>query len=114
MTIKKDEQTKSIDLAPMGVKSTAWHFTEALKKIKDYTKNDEVVLGGDLLKKTDNKIEYLYTSWSYDYNFKLTKKQNATNALKKFYDFITLCEKNKFGGVDVNNIFVDFVIMNDK
>lgn len=56
-----------VDLSPIGVNSFAWPVDATINLLHWLDRHTKlVVLGGDLLKNADKKIEFLGENWSYE------------------------------------------------
>jgi len=74
---------------------------DALKFIELLKKNDAYILGGDVMQKVDNKIDFTYDSWYSD-----PEQYSKEESYKRAIDYITnypLKENKYFSFVWVDN-----------
>lgn len=83
-SILPEEIWKSrISLENLGVKDTAWMFSEVIKVIDILKSNGYMILGGDVYKRVNDKIEATYDSWYIN-----KSKVSVNEAMQKAESYI--------------------------
>ena len=86
--IKKDLLNRAINLSHLGVNELAWKYEDALHVLDELVNKNVIIVGGDVLEKQENTIDYTYDNWYYNGN-------NLQDSFKQAKEYITnYCLRN--------------------
>ena len=99
MQIPEELKTRSIDLAPLGLNELGWTKTDALELLTHLQHGFCIVLGGDVLSRTQDGWQHNYDNWHFNPDSSQSQERNSTLSINLAIDYIQKYQVGNFAFV---------------
>jgi hypothetical protein len=100
------ELSEKSHTSPPAFNNLAWYYSDVKKVLVVLRDKNQIILGGEVLLKKEDKLEVTWDYWDYDIDGNISHQENVEKSFQNAIKYIDWLCKNKFDNylfsIDIN------------